>query len=106
MWIKVKHSYNSDALSHIGNHCMGMITDNASLEKILVFGGIQNEVLKGSGEGSGGVGAVRSFLSNKCYLVSVCQRSSGKSFFKDSGGDGNQGASQKASKFALKASRK
>lgn len=26
-----------------------------------------------------------SFLSNKCFLVSIQQRSSGKSFFKDEG---------------------
>lgn len=44
VWIKLKFSYNSDKLDHINNHTMGVITDNESYEKIIIFGGIQNQI--------------------------------------------------------------
>lgn len=77
VWIRVKHSYNSDNLNHVGNHTMGVITDGDSFERIIVFGGIENEI-KGADAGN-----VLSFLSNKCYSINVTQRSSGRSFFRD-----------------------
>ena len=40
VWIKVKTSFNSDLLDHIGNHTMSAITDGDSFEKIIIFGGI------------------------------------------------------------------
>jgi len=72
VWINVKLTFNSDKLNHVGNHTMGVVTDGDNFERIIVFGGIQNEVQ--------GVdaGKVVSFLSNKCYLVNVTQRSSGR----------------------------
>ena len=79
MWIKLKFSFNSDRLEYINNHTMGVVTDNESYEKIIIFGGIQNTIQKDSKD----AGNVLSFLSNKCYLVSIQQRSSGKSFFKE-----------------------
>lgn len=42
VWLRVKFSYKSDRLGNIGNHCMSVITDNESYEKIIVFGGISN----------------------------------------------------------------
>ena len=46
VWIRVKHSYNSDKLDSIGNHTMGVVTDNEQYEKIIIFGGISNVVKK------------------------------------------------------------
>jgi hypothetical protein len=44
VWIKIKFSFNSDKLDNIGNHTMGVITDSENYEKIIIFGGIQNNV--------------------------------------------------------------
>lgn len=76
VWIKVKYSFNSDQLQNVGNQTMGVITDGIQFEKIIIFGGIQNDV------NGNDAGQVLSYLSNKCYLVSVQQRSTGKSLFK------------------------
>ena len=40
VWLSVKHGVTSDRLSHIGNHCMGVVTDDESYEKVLILGGI------------------------------------------------------------------
>lgn len=90
VWIKVKFSFNSNKLDFIGNHTMGVLTDGDSFEKIIIFGGIQNVVkddVERKTDENGVVaaidaGQVMSFLSNKCFLVTIQQRSSGKSFFK------------------------
>ncbi len=42
VWIRVKYSFNSDRIENIGNHCMSVISDGQSYEKILLFGGITN----------------------------------------------------------------
>jgi len=96
VWIKIKYSFNSEKLDFIGNHTMGVITEGDNFEKIIIFGGIQNVVqsesqmkknaMKISDDSrpeTSSSGQVISFLSNKCYLVSVQQRSAGKSFFKE-----------------------
>lgn len=67
VWIRVKHSYNSDRLDCIGNHTMGVITDNEQYEKIVIFGGIQNVVQKQEQ----GDPLVQSFLSNKCFSIAI-----------------------------------
>ena len=85
VWIKVKFSYNSDKLDYIGNHSMSVITDGEQYEKIVVFGGIKNEVKRENQitnlEAQQDSATVMSFLSNKCFLVSIQQRSAGKSLF-------------------------
>jgi hypothetical protein len=42
----VKHSIKSDKFDHIANHSMGVITDGDYFEKIVIFGGILNIVMK------------------------------------------------------------
>ena len=64
VWIKIKFSFNSDKLENIGNHTMGVITDSENYEKIIIFGGIQNNIVPETQQ-------VDSFLSNKCYLVTI-----------------------------------
>ena len=44
VWLNVKYSVNSDRISHLGNHCMGVVTDYESYERVLIFGGITNKV--------------------------------------------------------------
>jgi hypothetical protein len=56
VWIRVKHSYNSDKLDNIGNHTMGVLTDGDNFEKIVIFGGIQNVVKDSGDEASQGSG--------------------------------------------------
>jgi hypothetical protein len=47
VWIRVKYSFNSDRIESIGNHCMSVISDGESYEKILLFGGITNYIRGG-----------------------------------------------------------
>lgn len=42
VWLNVKYSVNSDRIAHMGNHCMSVVSDNESYEKVLIFGGISN----------------------------------------------------------------
>ena len=42
VWLNVKYSVNSERIAHMGNHCMGVVSDNEAYEKILIFGGISN----------------------------------------------------------------
>ena len=45
VWLKVKHSAFSEGdLSYTGNHAMAVVSDSESYEKILIFGGIVNDV--------------------------------------------------------------
>ena len=89
VWIRVKHSFNSDNFDYVGNHSMSVICDdNNTNEKIIIFGGIQNQVEAAQSDESSVAqdtsisgGQVKSYLSNKCYCVSIYQRSQGKSFF-------------------------
>ena len=102
VWIQVKYSYNSDRMDFIGNHCMSVITDGDSYERVLLFGGISNIVKGGvptsptNKKKSGSLkeeehlptkpvdmNQVTSFLSNRCFLITLQQRSAGKSFFKE-----------------------
>ena len=46
----------------MGNHCMSVVTDNESYEKVLIFGGISNSI----GET---ISDIRSSLSNKAFLL-------------------------------------
>jgi len=86
VWIRLKFSYNSDKMEYINNHTMGVITDNEGFEKIIIFGGIQNQIraapdskdskdpMHNTNTGNADpmdAGNVLSFLSNKCYLVTV-----------------------------------
>ena len=60
----------------MGNHCMGVVTDREAYEKVLIFGGISNQV----GER---IEDIRSALSNKAFLITLNSRSgAGKSLFK------------------------
>ena len=40
VWLSVKHSVHSDSMAHISNHCMAVVSDDESYEKVLIFGGI------------------------------------------------------------------
>ena len=40
VWIQVKYSFNSDRMDYIGNHCMSVISDGETYERVLIFGGI------------------------------------------------------------------
>jgi len=77
VWLSVKHAVSSDKLSNIGNHCMSVVTDDESYEKVLIFGGIQNQVVGDTIED------IRSNLSNQAFLVTLSQRREGKSLFKE-----------------------
>ena len=44
VWLNVKHSVASCNLSFVGNHCMSVVSDEETYEKVLIFGGIQNQV--------------------------------------------------------------
>ena len=46
VWIQVKNSWNSEKMDFVGNHCMSVVTDGESYERVLIFGGITN-VIKG-----------------------------------------------------------
>ena len=68
VWLNVKYSVNSGSLQHMGNHCMSVVSDNESYEKILIFGGISNQT-------GDRVEDIRSALSNKAFLVTLNSRS-------------------------------
>ena len=57
VWLNVKYSVNSDRIAHVGNHAMGVVCDNENYEKVLIFGGIANEV-------GGSFEEIKSSLSN------------------------------------------
>ena len=61
-------------MDYIGNHCLGVVCDGESYEKVLIFGGISNEI----GED---ISQVKSHLSNRAFLVTLHYRT-GKSLFK------------------------
>ena len=44
VWLNVKYSVASCKLAFVGNHCMSVVSDDETYEKILIFGGIQNQV--------------------------------------------------------------
>lgn len=48
----------------MGNHCMSIVTDSESYERILIFGGIANQI-------GDTIEDIKSSLSNKAYLVTV-----------------------------------
>jgi len=89
IWLNVKYSVKSEKLAHIGNHCMSVVSDGETYEKILIFGGIES-----NSENATDVSQVQSHLSNKTYIVNVQQRSAGKSFFKDPSTDFDKFGSQ------------
>ena len=41
-WVRIKYSPPSEKLCLIGNHSMAVASDNATYEKIMIFGGITN----------------------------------------------------------------
>lgn len=51
-------------MDYIGNHCLGVVCDGESYEKVLIFGGISNEI----GED---ISQVKSHLSNSAFLVTL-----------------------------------
>ena len=65
VWLNVKHSINSESLANVGNHCMGVVSDDESYEKVLIFGGIQNKVTGDT------IDDIRSNLSNQAFLVTL-----------------------------------
>lgn len=75
VWLTVKYSINSDRIDHMGNHCMGVVSDNESYEKVLIFGGISNQI-------GNCVEEIRSALSNKAFLLTLNSRNAAKSLFK------------------------
>ena len=75
IWLNVKYSVNSDRISHIGNHCMGVVSDNESYEKVLIFGGIMNEV-------GDSIENIRSSLSNQAFLITLNCRNQKNLLFK------------------------
>ena len=86
----MKYSQGSDKLSHLSNFAMSAITDpETNTERVLIFGGIQNEVHHTTSSFVGGFGSivtkgvesVKSFLANNCYLLTVHQRSSKNGLF-------------------------
>jgi hypothetical protein len=76
-------------MDYIGNHCMSVITDGESYERVLLFGGISNTIgdgkntlLSGNTTPANGkkgqdravthdVNQVTSFLSNRCFLINI-----------------------------------
>ena len=75
VWLNVKYSVNSDRIAHVGNHAMGVVTDNENYEKILIFGGIANEV-------GGSFEEIKSSLSNQAFLITLNCRGAQRSLFK------------------------
>ena len=78
VWLNVKYSINSDRMCPLGNHSMGVVSDGESYEKILIFGGIANQV-------GTSIEDITSSLSNKAFLVSLNSRSVTKSLFTKDG---------------------
>ena len=77
---------------------MSVISDGEYYERIVIFGGISNTIgdsktppISGDTTPNGpktsfanhDVNQVSSFISNRCFLINIQQRSSGKSFFKE-----------------------
>ena len=75
VWLNVKYSVASERIDYVGNHCLNVVTDNESYEKILLFGGISNQV----GET---VADLKSTISNRTFIITLQQRTTGKSLFK------------------------
>jgi hypothetical protein len=44
VWLQVKYSFDSERISNICNYSMTVVTDNQSYERIIIFGGIQNQI--------------------------------------------------------------
>lgn len=78
VWLNVKYSVNSDRIAHIGNHSMGVVCDNENYEKVLIFGGIANQV-------GGSFEDIRSSLSNQAFLITLNSRGNARSLFKQEG---------------------
>ena len=76
VWLNVKYSVNSERIDYMGNHAMGVVSDNEAYEKILIFGGISNQV-------GATIENIRSSLSNKAFLVTLNSRNQTKSLFKE-----------------------
>ena len=98
VWLNVKQSVASEKLAFVGNHCMSVVSDNETYERILLFGGIQNQVTGDSVE------TIQSSLSNQAFLVSLNQRQQGKSLFKEieqKGSHATLSALRKVSTMAL-----
>ena len=55
---------DSTMMAPTGNHSMGIVTDSESYERILIFGGIANQI-------GDTIEDIKSSLSNKAYLVTV-----------------------------------
>lgn len=71
VWLNVKYSVHSGRIDYIGNHSMAVVSDNEAYEKILIFGGITNQV-------GDTLEDIRSNLSNKSFLITLNSRGSGK----------------------------
>lgn len=68
VWINVKFSNQSNRLQRIYNASMTLVTDNESFEKIILFGGIQNNIGKQTQEGSS---QIVSSLTNRTYSITI-----------------------------------
>lgn len=44
VWLNVKYSVASERIDYVGNHCISVISDSENFEKIVLFGGITNQV--------------------------------------------------------------
>jgi len=69
VWLNVKYSVNSNipTIDYIANHCMSVVSDYESYEKVLIFGGIQNFA-------GNSIEEIRSSLSNQSFLLSLNSR--------------------------------
>jgi hypothetical protein len=41
----VKYSYDSEKLDYLSNHSMCVVTDGYNYERVIIFGGIKNDVV-------------------------------------------------------------
>jgi hypothetical protein len=61
-WMAVKYTDPSERLDYIGNHCLAVVSDSDSFERMVMFGGICNYP-------SADVADVKSSLSNNTVLI-------------------------------------
>jgi|688.fasta_scaffold294588_2 hypothetical protein len=61
-WMAVKYTDPSERLDYVGNHCLAVVSDSDSFERMVMFGGICNYP-------SADVADVKSSLSNNTVLI-------------------------------------
>ena len=66
-WLKVKFTSGSDSFEYIGNHMMSCVSDSDSYERVMIFGGITNQVHTSRS----GKKEVSSKLNSAAFLLNV-----------------------------------